>query len=200
MCTTHFSSPSPPPSSDPISSQHQHTEWLKPLRIHASRTEINDPSPFPRADALCSPRTTAPVVLDRRAAADRVPPRSPGPFTPDALDLRAAGNQIDLDGAATPTVSTPPSSPYSTPKTNNKLHYLIPSMAVLLQLTSSSIFRLRRVGGDHNHHGSPHMGMTGRWRCAVLTPRSSSASRRQCRSKDVCVALPPKALPSLVPT
>ena len=75
-------------------------------------------APFaPRADAPCSPGTTAPVVLDPRAAADRVPPRSLGPFTPDALDLRAAANQIDLDGATTPTVTIPPSSPNSaTPK------------------------------------------------------------------------------------
>jgi len=58
------------------------------------------------------------------------------------------------------------------PASRVKLHLntLPPSTAGLrncLQVTSSTSFGLRRVGGDHNHHGSPTVGMSERWRCAA---------------------------------
>ena len=52
---------------------------------------------------------------------------------PDSLDLRVSPNQIDLDGATTPTVSTPFFPKLHHPQNkHNKLHYLTPSMAVTI--------------------------------------------------------------------
>ena len=65
-------------------------------------TVASDPRAGPRADAQCSP---GPVASDPRATANRVAPRPPGNSTPDALDLRAAANQIDLDGGEAQTAN-----------------------------------------------------------------------------------------------
>ena len=140
------------------------------------------PPPSPRADAPCSPGTTAPVVLDPRAAADRVLPRSPGPFTPDALDLRTAANQIDLDGATTPTVSTPPSSPNSaTPPLSDTADgrtidkYCSLHLRPVLGCGGSVVIIITVVVART-------VGMTGRWRCAVLL--SPRLGKLPCRRRE----------------
>ena len=49
------------------------------------------------------------------------------------VELRVSPNQIDLDGATTPTVSTPFFPKLHHPQNkHNKLHYLTPSMAVTI--------------------------------------------------------------------
>ena len=71
--------------------------------VAATSSVASDPHAGHRADAPCSHRTAANVTLDPRKAADRVASRQPGNSTPDALDLRAAANQIDLDGGEAQT-------------------------------------------------------------------------------------------------
>ena len=67
-----------------------------PADAAAARTVARSPQTGARAGSTCSPETAAAIRRDPRAAADRVPPISPGALTPDAT--RAAATQIDLDG------------------------------------------------------------------------------------------------------
>ena len=129
----HFSIPNPPPSSNPISSNTQSGFNHYAHMLPEQKPRIQPaPSP-PRADAPCSPGGTEPLLpLCSPSGRRSGPPTLAEPFTPGALDIRGAANQIDLSGATTPTVFTHPSSPNSaTPKTNTKSHCLTPSMAVL---------------------------------------------------------------------
>ena len=66
--------------------------------IAAARPAAGEPHAGRQADVPRSRRAAADVTLNPRDAADRA-----APLPPDALDLRAAANRIDLDGGAEQT-------------------------------------------------------------------------------------------------
>ena len=147
MCTTHFSSPSPPPSSDPISSQHQHTEWLKPLRVHASPQKSTTPPPSPELTPCAHPEPPLPLY----STVEQPPIESP-PTLAGALHTRRArsprGCQSDRSGRRCHThgLHTPFFPKLHHPQNkHNKLHCLMPSMAVLLINTAVNLFVQFRV-------------------------------------------------------
>ena len=122
----------------------------------------------PRADAPCSPGTTAPVVLDPRAAADRVPPRSPGAFTPDALEISARLPIRSIWTALPPPQSPPPQKQTQQTPLSDTVDGRTMNTAVNIFVQ----FGLRRVGDDCDHHGSPHSGYDRKvaMRCAAEPP------------------------------